>query len=160
MINSSFRRKGKGMLKRAFFCMCLCAVSLQGIAQDGILENRSEEPRFKAENFGFNAIDLYQSRFLYGDSVRYVNEKFNENISVGVALRFDKILQRIPVGYIPSSNYGLYIEKDINKLNALRLNFFSGKYQLVVFSTQKNQCFCWVRSNKVSVAAKVFKTFH
>ena len=124
------------------------------------MENRSEEPRFKAENFGFNAIDLYQSRFLYGDSVRYVNEKFNENISVGVALRFDKILQRIPVGYIPSSNYGLYIEKDINKLNALRLNFFSGKYQLVVFSTQKNQCFCWVRSNKVSVAAKVFKTFH
>ena len=109
--------------------MCLCAVSLQGMAQDNVLDSKSAEPRFKAENFGFNAIDLYQSRFLYGDSVKYINEKFNENITVGVALHFDKILQRIPVGYIPSTNYGIYVEKDINKLNALRLNFFSGKYQ-------------------------------
>ena len=82
MANSSFRRKGKGMLKRVIFGMCLCAVSLQGMAQDNVLDSKSAEPRFKAENFGFNAIDLYQSRFLYGDSVKYVNEKFNENITV------------------------------------------------------------------------------
>ena len=129
MIGQSFIRRGKGMLKRITFCVCLCTMSLQGMAQDDMLTNSSEEPRFKAENFGFNAIDLRQNRFLYADSVEYRNKKFYDNMSVGMAWHFDKIHERIPQGYVPSLNYGLFIEKEINKLHSLRLLVYEGVYQ-------------------------------
>ena len=129
MIGQSFIRRGKGMLKRITFCVCLCTMSLQGMAQDDMLTNSSEEPRFKAENFGFNAIDLRQNRFLYADSVEYRNKKFYDNMSVGMAWHFDKIHERIPQGYVPALNYGLFIEKEINKLHSLRLLVYEGVYQ-------------------------------
>ena len=129
MIDNSFIRKGKEMLKRIAFSICLCAVSQQGMAQEYIPEGTNEEPQFKAENFGFNAIDLYQPRFLHGDSVQYRNEKFSDKVSVGFALRFDKIHERTSKGYIPATNYGLYIDKEFNKLHAMRLLLYRGKYQ-------------------------------
>ena len=129
MIDNSFIRKGKEMLKRIAFSICLCAVSQQGMAQEYIPEGTNEEPQFKAENFGFNAIDLYQPRFLHGDSVLYRNENFSDKVSVGFALRFDKIHERTSKGYIPATNYGLYIDKEFNKLHAMRLLLYRGKYQ-------------------------------
>ena len=129
MVNYSFIRQGKkGMLKLVTFCAFLCTMSLQGMAQDNALKISSEDTQWKADDFGFNAIDLHQTRFLYGDSVQYRNKKFYDNLSVGLVWRLDKIHDRTSPGYWPELSKSVYIGKEINKLHSLHLIFSQGKY--------------------------------
>ena len=129
MLDKSLIYQGKGMLKWLLFCMCLFVVSLQGMAQGNVPTNDSEEPKWKAENFGFNAIDLRQERFLHSDSIEYKREKFYDHMSVGVVWHYDKIHERIKQGYGAALNYGIFVEKELNKVHALRLLFYQGTYQ-------------------------------
>lgn len=129
MLDKSLIYQGKGMLKWLLFCMCLFVVSLQGMAQGNVPTNDSEEPKWKAENFGFNAIDLRQERFLHSDSMEYKREKFYDHMSVGVVWHYDKIHERIKQGYGAALNYGIFVEKELNKVHALRLLFYQGTYQ-------------------------------
>ncbi len=131
--------QGKGILKLIVVCMCLCAMSQRVMAQSDVQGNDSEVPRFKADNFGFNAIDIRQSRFLYGDSVEYRNRRFYDNMSLGMIWHFDKIHKRTPQGFIPALNYGIFIEKEINKLHSLRLVFYEGIYQQRTHSLRMNK---------------------
>ena len=124
----SYIRQGKkGMFRLITFCVCLCAMSLQAMAQDDVRVNNIEEPRWKAEDFGFNAIDLRQTRFLYGDSAQYRNKKFYDNLSVGLVWRLDRIHPRGPY-YYPELSKAFYIGKEINSLNSVRLLFSKGTY--------------------------------
>ena len=127
------------MLKFLFFCLCLCAMPLQVVAQQEVRENDNEEPQFKPENYGFNAIDLRQGRFLHSDHIEYKNNKFYDHLSVGVVWHYDKIHERIPQGYSAALNYGLFVEKELNKLHALRLLFYEGSYQQYARSIRMNK---------------------
>ena len=130
MVENSYIRQGKkGMLKLITFCVCLCAMSLRTMAQEDVQTNSIEEPRFKAENFGFNAIDLRQTRFLYGDSAQYRNEKFYDNLSVGLVWRLDRIHARTSPGYYPELNRSFYVSKEIDQLQSVRLQLSYGRYQ-------------------------------
>ena len=139
MHNKSLILKGKGMLKLLFFCVCLCAMPLQAIAQQEVQENDREEPQFKPENYGFNAIDLRQGRFHYSDHLEYKNKKYYDHLSVGVVWHYDKIHERISQGYSAALNYGLFVEKELNKLHALRLLFYEGAYQQYARSIRMNK---------------------
>ena len=80
MVNYSVIRQGKkDMLKLVTFCVFLCTMSLQGMAQDNVQNTVGAETQFKALDFGFNAVDLRQTRFFYGDSAQYRNKKFYDN---------------------------------------------------------------------------------
>ena len=129
MTDNSQIQQRKGILKLLFFCICLCTMPVRGVAQHDIQSTDTEEPQFKAEDFGFNAIDLRQSRFLYNDNVEYKQKKFYDHMSVGVVWHYDKIYERIPQGYNAALNYGLFVEKELNKAHALRLLFYQGTYQ-------------------------------
>lgn len=119
----------KGILKWLLFCVCLCPIPLQGVAQDDVQTANEEEPQFKADNFGFNAIDLRQERFLHKDGLEYKNEKFYDHLSLGMIWHYDKIHERIPQGYDAALNYGIFVEKELTKTHALRLLFYNGTYQ-------------------------------
>ena len=130
MVENSYIRQGKkSMLKLITFCVCLCAVSLQTRAQEDVQMVDIEEPKWKAENFGFNAIDLRQTRFLYGDSAKYRNEKFYDNLSIGLVWRLDRIHARTSPGYYPELSKSFYIGKEIDRLQSLRLLLSKGTYQ-------------------------------
>ena len=128
--NSYMHQGKKGMFRLITFCVCLCAMSLQAMAQDDVrVNNTTEEPRWKAEDFGFNAIDLRQTRFLYGDSAQYRNEKFYDNLSVGLVWRLDRIHARTSPGYYPELNRSFYVSKEIDQLQSVRLQLSYGRYQ-------------------------------
>ena len=111
-----------------------------GVAQDDVLTgDRDEEPKFKAENFGQNYIDLRQPRFLYSDYVEYKNRKFYDHLSVGLVWHYDKIYERIDQGYDASLNYGVFVEKELNRVHALRLLFYEGTYQQAARSIRMNK---------------------
>ena len=111
-----------------------------GVAQDDVLTgDRDEEPKFKAENFGQNYIDLRQPRFLYSDYVEYKNRKFYDHLSVGIVWHYDKIYERIEQGYDASLNYGVFVEKELNRVHALRLLFYEGTYQQAARSIRMNK---------------------
>ena len=93
----SLIQQGKDMLKWWLFCVCLCAMPMQGMAQDNVMTGNDEEPIFKADNFGFNAIDLRQGRFLYRDSLEYNRKRFYDHMSVGIVWHYDKIHERIAI---------------------------------------------------------------
>ena len=59
MANQSYIRQNRGVLKLLILCVCMCAIPLQGMAQDTVLGNSAEGSQFKAENPGFNAIDPF-----------------------------------------------------------------------------------------------------
>ena len=100
MIDRSLIKYGKGILKLLLFFISLCSMPVIGVAQDDVLTgDRDEEPKFKAENFGQNYIDLRQPRFLYSDYVEYKNRKFYDHLSVGLVWHYDKIYERIEQGY-------------------------------------------------------------
>ena len=139
MHNKSLILKGKGVLKFLLFCICLCVMPLQAVAQQEVRENDSEEPQFKPENYGFNAIDLRQGRFHYSDHLEYKNKKYYDHLSVGVVWHYDKIHERISQGYSAALNYGLFVEKELNKLHALRLSLYEGAYQQYARSIRMNK---------------------
>ena len=129
MLDKSLIYQGKGMLRRLLFCVSLFVVALHTMAQGNIPTSNNEESKFKADNFGFNAIDLRQGRFLHSDSVEYKQKKFYDHLSAGVVWHYDKIHERIAQGYGAALNYGVFVEKELNKLHALRLLFYQGTYQ-------------------------------
>lgn len=135
----SLIQQGKDMLKWWLFCVCLCAMPMQGMAQDNVMTGNDEEPVFKADNFGFNAIDLRQGRFLYRDSLEYNRKRFYDHMSVGIVWHYDKIHERIVQGYDASLNYGFFVEKELNKNHALRLLFYNGTYQQTARSIRLNK---------------------
>lgn len=126
-------------VKVVLLCVCVCSMPLWVMGQSAVQGGDSEESRFKAEDFGFNAIDVRQSRFLYGDSAEYRNRRFYDNLSVGVVWHYDKIHERMPQGYKGSLNYGLFIEKELSKLHSLRLLFYEGSYQQRVRPVRMNK---------------------
>ncbi len=132
MTGKSHVHQGLGILKLIIFGICLCTMSLQGMAQDDILESSSEPPQFKAENPGFNAIDLRQNRFMYNDSFKYSNKKFFDHMSLGVVWHYERMDERIPQGYDAALNYGFFIQKELGdssrKAHALRLLCNKGSY--------------------------------
>ena len=71
MTNLSYIRQNSGVLKLLILCVCMCAIPLQGVAQDAVSKNSVKEHTYVAENPGFNAIDSFslQPRFRYGDRV-------------------------------------------------------------------------------------------
>ena len=141
MINQSYIRQNRGVLNLLILCVCMCAIPLQGVAQDAVLENGSEEHKYVAENPGFNAVDSFslQPRFRYGDSEPYLNKKFYDNTSIGMVWHVDKIHERIEHGFVPALNYGVFIEKEINKLHSLRLLVYEGIYQQASRSLRMNK---------------------
>ena len=141
MTNQSYIRQNRGVLKLLILCVCMCAIPLQGVAQDAVLENSVEGSQFKAENPGFNAIDSLslQPRFRYGDSEPYQNKKFYDNTSIGMVWHVDKIHERTSQGFVPALNYGLFVEKEINKLHSLRLLVYEGIYQQASRSIRMNK---------------------
>ena len=120
MIDRSLIRQENIMLKLLLLCMFLCTMPLKSIAQGHVPASDEEEVKFKAENFGFNAIDLHQKRFLYGDSIVY-DSIFHDVLSVGVLWRYNKIHEFTSQGYEGTLNYGVFVEKELSKLSALRL---------------------------------------
>ena len=108
--------KQKSILKVLLISLCLCTIPLQGMAQ----HKSSETTRkFKADNFGFNAIDIRQGRFLYSDSIPYRQEKFYDHFSVGLVWHYDKIDPKGKYNYGASLNYGIFLEKELSKCHAL-----------------------------------------
>ena len=139
------------MLKLLLLCMFLCTMPLKSIAQGHVPASDEEEVKFKAENFGFNAIDLHQKRFLYGDSIVY-DSIFHDVLSVGVLWRYNKIHKFTPQGYEGTLNYGVFVEKELSKLHALSLSLSGGSYQHIARLTVLNMCqvelrhsFNWIR---------------
>ena len=139
MFNKSLLQQEKGILKLLLFCICLCSMPVRGLAQRNIQEDDAEKTEYKPGNFGFNAIDIRQGRFLYDDSVKYKRDKFYDHMSVGIVWHYDKIHERIPQGYNAALNYGLFVEKELNKLHALRLLFYQGTYQQTSRSIRLNK---------------------
>ena len=78
---------------------------------------------FKAEDYGFNALELNQRRFIQGDKVPYENKRFLDHFSMGVGARFDNIKPQIPVPFLGSRGVNLYMEKEIDRLQSLQLGF-------------------------------------
>ena len=132
MADKSHVHQGVGILKLITFSIFLCTMSLQGMAQDDILGGSGEDPQFKAENFGFNAIDLRQSRFLYDDSFKYSNKRFFDHMSLGMVWHYERMDERVPQGYDAALNYGFFVEKELGdssrKAHAVRLLFNKGSY--------------------------------
>ena len=128
MAAKSHVHQGTWILRLIAFGICLCTMSLQGMAQDDMLGSDGGESQFKAENFGFNAINLRQSRFLYGDSAEYSNKTFLDHMSLGMVWHYERMDDRIPRGYDAALNYGLFVEKELSKEHALRLLFYKGAY--------------------------------
>lgn len=136
MRDKSTIQQGKGILKLLLLCMFLCTMPQQTMAQSDVQRSDSDDSKFKAEDFGFNAIDIEQKRFLYGDSAIY-NKEFHDLLSVGVTWRYNRIQ---PYGdyYKPALNYGIFVEKELSKLHALRLSLGGGSYQRVLHSNVVN----------------------
>lgn len=139
MIDKSLIQQGIGILKSLLFCVCLCAMPQRVMAQTDMPTSDNEETKYKAEDFGFNAIDLRQGRFLYGDSREYENSTFYDHLSVGAIWHYDKIHERIPQGYAAALNYGVFVEKELNKVHSLRLLFYEGTYQQTLRSIRLNK---------------------
>ena len=124
---------------------------LKSIAQDHVPASDEEEIKFHAEDFGFNAIDLHQKRFLYGDSIVY-DSIFHDVLSVGVLWRYNKIHEFTSQGYEGTLNYGVFVEKELSKLSALRLSLYGGTYQQIsrpnlmnMYHAELQYLFNWTR---------------
>lgn len=117
-----------GILKFLILCICLFVFPFKAASQRNITEDDVKTTDFKPGNFGFNAVNIRQGRFLYGDSVQYRNESLFDHMSFGALWRYDKILGRGIDNYRPGSNYGLYIGKELSKNHALRLQLHAGSY--------------------------------
>ena len=139
----------KSILKVLFISLCLCTIPLLGMAQ----HKSSETTRkFKADNFGFNAIDIRQGRFLYSDSIPYRQEKFYDHFSVGLVWHYDKIVPKGKYNYGASLNYGIFLEKELSKCHALRLLLYEGIYdelqssiRMTKFQGELHYSFNWTR---------------
>lgn len=127
------------LLRHLFVSVCVCFMPALGIAQHGALENEDEGKVFKADNFGFNAIDIRQGRFLYDDRVEYRKDKFYDHMTIGAVWHYDKIHERVQQGYGAALNYGVFVEKELNKNHALRLLFYEGSYQQLEKSIRMNK---------------------
>lgn len=140
MSDKSLIQQGKNMLKWMLLCVIfLCAMPQWGMAQHDVQTKNHESSQFKAENFGFNAIKLRQSRFLYDDSVTFgvpidsaQKKVFYDHVRVGTIWHYNKIHKNEYIlhdHYRPTLNYGIFVEKELSKLHSLRLSFSAGSYQ-------------------------------
>lgn len=68
------QRQRGSMLKFLIVSICLCVFPFEGFGQRNLTEDDVQTTDFKPGNFGFNAVDIRQGRFLYGDSVAYRNK--------------------------------------------------------------------------------------
>ena len=83
---------------------------------------------FKATEYGHNVLDmLQQGRFRYGDKKDYSNKGFFKHLYFGTSFGIDQLATRYDYQYNPAFMWGLSIGKEVNKTNALSLNFFYGK---------------------------------
>ena len=139
MIYNTLSRQRGNKLGYLFVLVCICFIPTLGMAQRNIQEDEVEKTGYKPGNFGFNAIDIRQGRFLYGDSVKYRKEKFYDHMTIGAVWHYDKIHERVPQGYGAALNYGLFVEKELTKTHALRLLFYEGSYQQLERSIRMNK---------------------
>lgn len=121
------------MLRALLLCMFLCAIPQGVMAQSDVHTADDDEPRFKAENPGFNAVDLQQKRFLYSDSIKY-KEEFHDIMRMGLTWHYNKIrkispAEGEPLSYGAALNYGAFVERELSKLSALSLSLSGGTYQ-------------------------------
>lgn len=133
------QQKGKNILKFLYISVCMCVIPISGMAQRNIHEDETQKAEYKPGNFGFNAIDIRQGRFLYGDSVEYRRDKFYDHMTVGAVWHYDKIHERIQQGYGAALNYGIFVEKELSKTHALRMLFYKGSYQQLERSIRLNK---------------------
>lgn len=83
---------------------------------------------FKATEYGHNVLDmLQQGRYRYGDKVQYSNKGFFKHLSIGTSMGIDFMVPRYDYDYNPALMWGIGIGKEINRTNALSLNFLYGK---------------------------------
>ena len=141
MFDKSLIQQSKGLTKWLLLCIFLCAMPQRSMAQNDIQRKNHEDSQFKAEDFGFNAVDLQleQKRFLYGDSVPYgmpidstKKKAFYDHVRVGTIWHYNKIHKNKYIlydHYRPTLNYGIFVEKELSKLHSLRLSFSAGSYQ-------------------------------
>lgn len=92
-------------------------------------QGNDDDKEFKAEDFGFNALELNQRRFIQGDKVPYENKKFIDHFSLGVGARFDNIKPLAPMPFLMSYGSYIFAEKEISRLQALQLGFNWGIYE-------------------------------
>lgn len=156
MCSKSLIQQGQGILRWLLLCVFFCAMSQGVMAQGGVHTDDDEESRFKAENPGFNAIDLHQKRFLYGDSIKY-KERFHDIMRVGLTWHYNKIhrvspAEGEPLSYEAVLNYGVFVERELGKLHALNLLLSGGTYQresrmarLDMYQMELLYSFNWIR---------------
>ena len=128
-MNSSINQQQRcGILRFLILCLCLSVFTVNVKAQRNIQEDDTEKTEYKPGNFGFNAIDIRQGRFLYSDSIPYRQDKFYDHFSAGLVWHYDKINSRGKYDYGASLNYGIFLEKELSKCHALRLLLYEGIY--------------------------------
>ena len=85
----------------------------------------------RATDYGHNVFDmLQQGRYRYGDVVPYSNETFFSHLSFGTSMGVDLMAPRYDYDYNPALMWGLSIGKELNRTNALSLNFLYGKGEI------------------------------
>ena len=85
---------------------------------------------YKAEEFGFNALEVNQGRFFIGDKVPYEKGKgILEHFSVGLGARFDRIKPQYLQSFRWSEGVNLYAEKELDRLNSLQVALTWGVYE-------------------------------
>ena len=139
MIYNTLPRQKRNILRILFIFVCICFIPTMGMAQRNIQEDEVGKTEYKPGNFGFNAIDIRQGRFLHDDRVEYRKEKFYDHMTIGAVWHYDKIHERIQQGYGAALNYGFFVEKELNKTHALRLLFYEGSYQQLEKSIRMNK---------------------
>lgn len=88
---------------------------------------------FKATEYGHNVLDmLQQGRYRYGDVVPYSNRDFFSHLSLGASMGVDFMAPRYNYDYSPALMWGLSIGKELNRTNALSLNFLYGKSDIKI----------------------------
>ncbi len=86
---------------------------------------------FRATEYGHNVFDmLQQGRYRYGDAMPYSNRGILSHLSFGTSMGIDFMAPRYNFDYNPALMWGLRIGKELNKNNALSLNFLYGKSEM------------------------------
>ena len=92
-------------------------------------QNDGDDKEFKAEDFGFNALEVNQHRFIQGDKEPYENKRFLDHFSLGAGARFDNIKPLTTVPFLMSHGSYLFAEKEISRLQSLQLGFSWSIYE-------------------------------
>lgn len=103
-----------------------CLAALPGWAQT----DNEDEKVYKADEFGFNALEVGQHRFFRGDKVPYEKGRgLLDHLSVGVGMRFDKIKPQTTLPFLMATGGDLYLEKEIGRLHSLQLGLNWSSYE-------------------------------